>query len=508
MIEALFKKISEGTEIKNNLLELKNRIKEEVEEGTRKDALLIIANNYNPVLISLLDNDDPKIRKNAVIIIGMLGLKENLEAVFSAYEKDEINYNKAAYVKAIAGILKSGCPDFDSYLERLKARRLELLDGSISVENRKHIIEEIHELNDLLHVGGGHVFSGFSLPNEIILLTNRNFKAVTAKKLGSIPNREFTAGLMVKTHDLASVMSIRTFSEILFVPSAVKTCPSDADSAAKTLFEKGITDYIAERHAIDDKKLKDEPFRFRVELRCDDVKRKSAFEKRFASEFEILTGFSFINSTDDYELEFRFIESSDKKNVNTLIRFCTLKDSRFAYRRESIAAGMKPYLAALICELAAPYMKANAAVLDPFCGTGTLIAEREKVCPARLYYGIDIFKEAIEKADRNLSAAGLSGKTELITKDFAEFRHEHRFNEIITDMPFVTMQKDAASIDKLYRMFFERITMLLEPDPVLIVYSRNRDFLRKHALACHFTIKSEFEISKKENSYLFILGRA
>ena len=40
--------------------------------------------------------------------------------------------------------------------------------------------------------------------------------------------------------------------------------------------------------------------------------------------------------------------------------------------------------------LAKPYLKEDAAVLDPFCGVGTMLIERNKVLPARSLYGIDI----------------------------------------------------------------------------------------------------------------------
>ena len=51
-----------------------------------------------------------------------------------------------------------------------------------------------------------------------------------------------------------------------------------------------------------------------------------------------------------------------------------------------------------LAKLAQPYLKANAQVLDPFCGVGTMLIERNKLAPANPMYGIDIFGEAIDKA--------------------------------------------------------------------------------------------------------------
>lgn len=44
---------------------------------------------------------------------------------------------------------------------------------------------------------------------------------------------------------------------------------------------------------------------------------------------------------------------------------------------------MHPSLAALIMELAAPYLKENAQIIDPFCGVGTMLIERDIRVPAR-----------------------------------------------------------------------------------------------------------------------------
>lgn len=56
--------------------------------------------------------------------------------------------------------------------------------------------------------------------------------------------------------------------------------------------------------------------------------------------------------------------------------------------------------------LAKPYLKEDAAVLDPFCGVGTMLIERNKVLPARSLYGIDIYGQAIEGARENTELAG------------------------------------------------------------------------------------------------------
>lgn len=94
---------------------------------------------------------------------------------------------------------------------------------------------------------------------------------------------------------------------------------------------------------------------------------------------------------------------------------------------------MHPSLAALIMELAAPYLKENAQIIDPFCGVGTMLIERDIRVPAREKYGTDIFGEAIDGARENAALAG--EQINFIHRDFFDFKHDYLFDEIVTNMP-------------------------------------------------------------------------
>lgn len=81
-----------------------------------------------------------------------------------------------------------------------------------------------------------------------------------------------------------------------------------------------------------------------------------------------------------------------------------------------VAASIHPSLAAMLVSLAKPYLKENAQILDPFCGVGTMLIERDIAQPAREKYGIDIFGPAIEGARENASLAG--EKINFIHRDY------------------------------------------------------------------------------------------
>lgn len=492
MLNSILDNIKQGNSVKENVLAFKQAVK----DIPANDISDEIRNSYD-IFVSLMSSDDPKIRKNSVLILGYLSAGKAVDDIYEAYLKETTNFNKAAYLESLSML------DYSPLIMKLSSRFDELKSIDCSLDNKKHHIEEVHALSQLLiPFFGKHEFIGSELLNEFVLLTNRNFKKITMDSLKGVPHKEFTAGVMVKTKQLDRVRKgIRTYSELLFIPDEARMCSSDPSAAAAELIKAGLINYLNERISNNDS-----PIAFRIDYRTKDVKKSAEFSKRLASELELLSHWHLVNSTGNYEIELRFIDTSDSKLI-VLVRFTSLQDDRFNYRKQTIAVSLKPYLAALMAELGSEYFKENASVLDPFCGCGTMLIERNIFKPVRIMYGVDIFGGAIKAAAENISAAGISSKTELITKDFFEFRHAHRFDEIFTDMPAAGSNKDLADIESIYRRFFKSIPVLLEDEAHLFIYSRNRDFLRKYALTSGFKILKEYEISKMEGSYFFILSK-
>ena len=175
----LLELIVSGTDTKTNLQQLRKELK-----AFETSDIPTAIKSRGDVFTSLLEDDDPKIRQNAAHILGLLKIKGTEEALYSSYLRDETLYNKAAYLSAISGM------DHSALDERLLTRREELIAGTYEPEMKKHIGEELHELSLLLKDSfPKHEFSAPGLVHECVLLTNRNFKAVTMKQVESIPQR-------------------------------------------------------------------------------------------------------------------------------------------------------------------------------------------------------------------------------------------------------------------------------------------------------------------------------
>lgn len=490
MIRDTYENILQQKDVRQNLITLKTELKDE----RNRDALLYRIGTDYSVFDRLLENEDAKIRKNAALVMGELAVPCFLDKLYAAYQKEEQLFVRSSYLTAMKKL------DYSAFLPDLKRRLSVLTEAETEDASRKHMREEARILSELILAKEGiqhHPFTGYQVPSVLVLMTNRNYKNVTREQLEGITSREFNAGVMIKTSDLRKVLSIRTYSELLFILEDLKVCRADADAAGKAIADSSLIRFIEERHA------GEAPFYFRIELKSKlPLDKKSAFTKKLAFEIENLTNRRLINSTTNYEFEIRLIENKEGL-YNVLIKLYTLKDERFAYRKSSIAAGIQPSNAALMAALARDYLEEGAQVLDPFCGTGTMLIERNLLVRAGTMYGLDIYGDAINKARENSNYANVN--VNYINRDFFDFKHDYLFDEIFTDMPRATGQKEEDGIYNLYRNFFLKASLHLKENGIIILYSHNRDYVKKLLDRRCYKLEQEYEISKKEGAYLFII---
>jgi len=187
-----------------------------------------------------------------------------------------------------------------------------------------------------------------------------------------------------------------------------------------------------------------------------------------------------------------------------MVKLYTLADHRFDYRREVVASSIAPVNAALTAALAEKYLKEGAQILDPFCGVGTMLLERNRRVAANPMYGVDIFGEAIEKARENTRRDG--SVVNYINRDFFDFTHGYLFDEIITDMPRITAQGKGEELAQLYRRFFEKALTHLKEEAVMILYTMNPELVAQGIRGRReYEIAEEFLINEKNQTKVFVL---
>jgi len=271
--------------------------------------------------------------------------------------------------------------------------------------------------------------------------------------------------------------------------------PAMPHRAAELLWHSDLYAFLTECHE------GDAPFFFRLEVKS--AEPKTEFVKKLGASLEKKSDWKLANSTTDYEIEIRLIEAKDGSFV-PFLKLYSMKMKRFAYRKNAIAMSIHPATAAMLMYLAKPYLKENAQILDPCCGVGTMLIERDILVPAREKYGIDIFGDAIDMARENAALAG--EKINFIHRDYFDFKHDYKFDEIVTNMP-VKGKKAKEDMDAFYARFFEKSKSLLAEDGIIIMYSNEVGFVKKQLrLQPCYRLIQEYTVRKKDSYCLFIIG--
>lgn len=127
-----YEKISTGTELRAGLIEIKNLLKE---EKNRRELAYQLGGDFK-VLTRCLSDGDPKVRKNAALVLGAMESDDLVRVLLNAYKKEDTLFVKSAYLKALLNL------NYEEELPYLKERLQELDQEPVTEANQKHIREE------------------------------------------------------------------------------------------------------------------------------------------------------------------------------------------------------------------------------------------------------------------------------------------------------------------------------------------------------------------------------
>lgn len=483
-----FEYIKQNQDLRQNLI----AIKAELKGGKGQEELRELFEKEPEILLRLLNDTDAKVRKNAAFILGGIGTESCREALWKAYHKETQRFVRSAYPEAL-----KGC-DCSEYLNQLKLRKEELLREEQTGENRKHQMEELVALNALIYEyekPGKHEFTGLSRPSDVVLITHRDYREVTARQITKGRKVLLRAGVKVLGADLEELFSIRTVQEYLL---CLNTKEIKRETAAQQLAGSELMSLLRELHQGEG------PFFFRIECKSRmDSGQRITFTKKLAADLEYQTGGALVNSTTDYELELRLVETK-AGGFYPLLKLYTMPDHRFRYRKNSVAASIRPVQAALFMELSRPWLREGARVLDPFCGVGTMLLERNYLSHGDTLYGVDQYGPAIAGARENAEIAGVPAH--FVNRDFLDFTHEYPFDEIVTNFPVKGGNLTGHQLEFLYGKFFEKAEELLRPEGFILLYSHDRTFVKRQ-LREHKAMKllKEWPMGGREESWLYAI---
>ncbi len=491
MVKEQYESLKTGGNLRKDLIALKQELKQ---EESRQELLEILKGDYT-VLLDLLCHEDAKVRGNAAVVLGRLKQNEFVAPLYETYRKEQKLFVKSSYLSALSEL------DISSCRAGLEERLNSLEHYKPKEEEEKHIREELKVLRNLLHTGQSrqkHRFRGYDETYELILTTGKQYQKITASQVHGGKITILKSGVRVITSHIRPILKIPTYGELLFPLNIGKVEP-DPGQAARALAQSDLMELLDRAHKAEDSYY----FRLGVHSRMP-LDKRSDFAGKCAFALERETGRRLYNSTSDYEVEIRLTERKDGTFL-PLVKLYTFGENRFAYRKRTVAASIRPEQAALIAHLAEPYLRERAQILDPFCGVGTMLIERDRLCPARVMYGIDIFGEAIDGARENTA---LAGKTvNFIQRDFFAFQHDYLFDEIITNMPD-RGRRTREEHDLFYGDFFAKAKEVLTEQGRIILYSNEKNYVKKQLrLRKEFILLQEYNMDEKGIYSLFIIGK-
>ncbi len=445
---------------------------------------------------NLLDKEDPKIRRFVIQIMAMLGWQEELDLIIQTYQKEETMYVRADYLEAIEKL------DYSSALPFMKERLNEIMAMDASEELKGHLGKECTKLYELIAKKEGvnkHTFLPLQEEQEILLTTKAELADITLAQLRKVPRKRVPGGVMVKTKELDSLFDIRTYDELLFYVGKIDIDDASPEDLARKIVELGTINFIGKSHR------EKHPMGVRIQLEENmDREKKGQFIRRLAVKLMDLSDGRIFNATTGYETEIR-LQRLGSKGYRVLVKFYTMQRNRFAYRKEVVSASIKPYMAANLIKIAEAYLKPGAQILDPFCGVGTMLIERRMLVPAADTYGIDVFGEAIKSARKNSEKVGPN--IHYIQRDFRDFTHSYKFDEIITDMPTMTKNVDRQEVKGCYELLFSKGKELLNDGAVLIVYGDEQGFMKQQLRKNkEFSLLREFVVEERLDKRLYVIG--
>ena len=394
------------------------------------------------ILYAALKAPEPKARKNAARVLGAFANERDTDALVDALQTEETRFVVPSILLALGAIASDRAGEaIQAYAPPVAADETE----------EKHVADilEAHEKakSALTRDIPLPPRTRLKEPHEVLLVPPAGFGEILLKETtsrGFVASLE-TDGVHVTTDQIKTLQELRCATELLLpLASSITT---DAEQIAQ------LADSILTRP-------------YRIELRNYPGDR-AAFIRAVSS---ALGGG---DNPSRYADELRIVCNNEKCDL--FIRPKDVPDLRFAYRKRSLPASIHPAQAACLARYALSFISAaRPRTLDPFCGSGTLLLELERVVPTALI-GVDHSERALDAARENAAAAHSAAR--FVHKDILKFEPRDPFDLILTNMPFGNRVGTHNANESLYRDFVHALPHLLASGGIAVLYTMEHKLL-------------------------------
>jgi precorrin-6B methylase 2 len=148
-------------------------------------------------------------------------------------------------------------------------------------------------------------------------------------------------------------------------------------------------------------------------------------------------------------------------------------------RKVELPASLRPSVAAAMVLLTGP--EAGDVFMDPMCGSGTILFEREKAGPYGQILGGDVVKERAEAAKKNLARPGRGPDKLLIrTWDARQLPLDAAsVDKVATNLPFGQQIKGPAAPERLYPPVLAELERVVRPGGRIILLSSQYELVKE-----------------------------
>ena len=421
-----------------------------------------IMGSEREALRNALLSNQPKLRKNAAVLMGQLKVPSDVKYLKQALSVEDTRFVRPSMLLSLGSIGGD---------EAKAALASYTIQPANSEDEKVHFDAETEAYKTAMRsflTFEKHEFTALNRPCEIELRSPDKLSDPLARELaehGFSVSAVHRGDVHVHTEDMMGLFACRCFTEALIEISANSNPdPKSMGIKAKSFLEKLLPACHTGKP----------PFGYRLEIRGEgNIDRLAIARKMIA----VMDDKMLLNCPNNYEIELR-VEIGGNGGAFMYAKLLTIKDERFSYRVSALPASMHPATAAAILKYAEFFLGGkDARVLDPCCGSGTFLIEREKLYPCAGLTGVDISNKAIDIARSNAEAAGSIAK--FVHNDCMRFTAERPYDELVANLPFGNRVGSHKSNEKLYAGILENLPKWLRRGGVAILYTMEYTLLKK-----------------------------
>jgi 23S rRNA G2445 N2-methylase RlmL len=402
------------------------------------------------MLVEMLQDDDPKTRRNAAIALGRARISSAEDALVDAYGREarpEMRRSVAATLGKIGTqrsieLLREASAAGDAELRRIAGRALAMVERTLSRGAPSEIDLDCAPPHRL----------------AVLVATRRGLEKIVAEELAGVhavtdvrvegPGRV----LAQLGGPLRELFRARTMVGIAFLVQGQPILPgmTQADALAVAV-SSPVARVVFSTWAT-------RPVRYRIAWAEGGHRRAATWN---AAEAIARTDRELIN--DPIRSPWELQVSARDEFIDLAIVPRALRDPRFGWRRRTVPASSHPTVAAALARIAGA--REDDVVWDPFVGSAAELIERALLGRYRRLLGTDVDDRALEAARENLDAAGTPAQLE---RADAIGHAPEGVTLIITNPPMGRRSLRAPGLAQTLDRFVERAAQVLAPGGRLV----------------------------------------